>query len=194
MQALRDLLQPERLTAIVEVGVAENEAPPYQRMFDEGLCSVDTLGTNQALVGPLDLLKITGSDNIRINRLSMGTEKVAVHVDVSFFPTHTFGPVDTELRRLGFLAHCFTDCVLTPIVSETAVPHPDPHQLGQAGLFYVRDFTRPMYVEQWKHLALLAHHVCGSYDLAMHAVSALAKLRAVEADAPLRYQRTLVMP
>lgn len=42
MLALRDLLNPERMTAIVETGVAEDEAPPYQRMLDEGLCTVTT--------------------------------------------------------------------------------------------------------------------------------------------------------
>lgn len=174
MPSLRDLLAPERLTAIVETGVAEDEAPPYQRMLDEGLCEVRVAGdrADPRWHGPIDLLKITGPN--RGEALKAGPDKVAIHVSVSFFPIYTFGTIDAELRSQSFIAHCFADCVLMPILSETAVPHPDPHQLSLADIFYVRDFTKPMSAEQWKHLALLAHHVLGSYDLAMYAVTQVA--------------------
>lgn len=193
MQALRDLLKPERLTAIVETGVAEDEKPPYQRMLDEGLCEARVADANDRLdlqwFGPIDLLKITGSN--RGEALAAGEDKVAVHVSVSFFPIYTFGEIDAELRRQGFILHCFADCVLTPILADTSIPHPDPHQLSLADLFYVRDFTRDMAPEQWKQLAMIAHHICGSYDLAMLAVKQLAKSGAISSEAPAQYQRIL---
>lgn len=191
MQALRDLLKPERLTAIVETGVTEDEKPPYQRMLDEGLCEVRVAGDSQdsQWFGPVDLLKVTGAH--RGEALEAGKDKVAVHVSVSFFPIYTFGKIDARLRDLGFIAHCFADCVLTPILSGTAIPYPDPHQLSLADLFYVRDFTREMGPEQWKQLAMIAHHVCGSYDLAMLAVERLAKDGVIDNDAPAAYRRIL---
>lgn len=189
MQALRDLLKPERLTAIVETGVGKDEAPPYQRMMDEGLCSVHVLTEADPVCGPIDLLKITGPNHGEA--LTAGADKVAVHTSTSFYPINTFSKIDGQLRDMGFILHCFADCVLTPILCKTAVPHPDPHQLSLADIFYVRDFTKPMDPEQWKHLALLAHHVCGSYDLAMHAVTALAAQGALAADAPAQYRTIL---
>lgn len=189
---LRDILQPKRLTAIVETGVDKDEAPPYQRMLDEGLCTARNASPDTvAAIVPLDLLKITGPE-FDLGLLGAGPDKVAVHTSVSFFPKSTFGVVDGALRCQGFIAHCFADCYLTPIVSETTVPHPDPHQLGSADIFYVRDFLGPgIAAEQWKHLALLAHHVCGSFDLAMHAVTVLAKGGAIAPDAPAQYRKVL---
>lgn len=192
MQALRDLLKPERITAIVDVGAAGLEgSPPYQRMLDEGLCTAVSpdLDDNQAFYD-IDLLKITGRCD-REGILRAGRDKVAVQTHVSFFPDYTFGAIDAELRALGFILHCFADSYVMSIVSATPVPHPDPHQIMQSDVLYVRDFSKPMAVEQWKQLALLAHHVAGSYDLAMHAVSQLAKGGAVAADAPAQYQRIL---
>ena len=192
MLALRDLLNPQRLTAVVETGVADDAASPYQRMLDEGLCSAQTARPAAVMaITPIDLLKIAGWE-FDLDVLRAGPDKVAVHASVSFFPKSTLAAVDSALRAEGFLAHCFADCTLTPIVSETSIPHPDPHQLMHADLFYVRDFLAPgIAAEQWKHLALLAHHVCGSFDLTMHAVTVLAKGGAIAPDAPAQYRRIL---
>lgn len=192
MQALRDLLKPERMTAIVDVVGSEVEGnPPYQRMLDEGVCTAITITPKD--VRPAqdpDLLKITGPCEMT-GMLGTWPDKVAAQVHVSFFPEYTFGKIDRELRRLGFILHCFADSYVAPILSGTSIPHPDPHQIAQSDLFYVRDFTKPMLVEQWKHLALIAHHVCGSFDLAMYAVHRLAALGAIPSDAPASYRRIL---
>lgn len=192
MQGLSDLLKPERLTAIVDViGTAElNGSPPYQRMLDEGVCTAVTVARDADPDGPIDLLKITG-ESPTIPLLGLGADKVAVHTATSFFPDYTFGDIDAELRRQGFVAHCFADCYLTSIGTEIKIPHPDPHQLAMADLFYVRDFRKPMLPEQWKHLALIAHHICGSYDLAMHAVCVLARQDEIANDAGNTYQHIL---
>lgn len=197
MLALRDLLNPSRMTAIVDVGGAYLQGnPPYQRMLDEGVCTaemIDPIGQEIFSHNP-DLLKITGSampPDVVLQVLHAGKDKVAAHVSASFFPEYTFGPLDRGLRELGLILHCFADCYITSIQSAGTIPHPDPHQIAQADLFYVKDFSKPMDVEQWKHLAMLAHHVCGSYDLAMHAVSELAKAGAIPEDGAAQYQRIL---
>ena len=197
MQALRDLLKPERLTAIVDIGGADLQGkPPYQRMLDEGMCTADAIAFNihtydpqQSPLDIVDLLKITG--DFPLSLLQAGPDKVAAHVSTAFFPTYSFGPVDAAMREMGFILHCFADCYIVPVLSKINVPHPDPHQIAQVDLFYVRDFTQDMGVEQWKHLAMLAHHVCGSYDLAMLAVSKLSENGAIDGDAPARYRRIL---
>jgi hypothetical protein len=68
-------------------------------------------------------------------------------------------------------------------------PRAGLNQLLEADLVYVRDFSRieNMDGEQWKHLALIAHHCYGSYDLALRAVISAAQLGAIPADAPERY-------
>jgi hypothetical protein len=60
-------------------------------------------------------------------------------------------------------------------------------------MVYVRDISRPdqMSVEQWKHLALVAHHCYGSYDLALKALVTLMELGAVPQDATQRYLASL---
>lgn len=192
MQTLRDIILPKRLTAIVETGALQDEAPPYQRMLDLGLCTVRKASLEEvADVAPIDLLKITGSD-FDLSVLRAGPDKVAVHTSVSFFPKYTLGDVDSALRAAGFIAHCFADCSLTPIITEVSIPNNDPHQLAAADIFYVRDYLSPgIAAEQWKHTAMLAHYVTGSFDLAMHAVIVLAKGGAIPMAAPEQYRALL---
>lgn len=59
----------------------------------------------------------------------------------------------------------------------------------EADIVYVRDFGHPesMTDEQLKQLALVAHHVYGSTDLAYHCLSVLVTRNAAAPDAPNRY-------
>jgi hypothetical protein len=72
-------------------------------------------------------------------------------------------------------------------------PNRGIRQLLETDMVYVRDFTRPgnMSAEQWKHLALVAHHCYGSYDLALKAILSLIQLGAVPSDANRRYLASL---
>jgi hypothetical protein len=45
--------------------------------------------------------------------------------------------------------------------------------------------------EQWKHLALIAHHCYGSVDLAHRAIAAAARIGTLPPDAPDRYLKVL---
>jgi hypothetical protein len=60
-------------------------------------------------------------------------------------------------------------------------------------MVYVKDFSRPgnMSAEQWKHLALVAHHCYGSYDLVLKAIITLIEMGAVAGDANKRYLASL---
>ncbi len=120
---------------------------------------------------------------------------VMVMTEMSFVTLYenqpVMGRVDLALRAHGFVPHCFAGATCWPILTEVRVPKIEPHQVLEADLVYVRDFTKPMANEQWKQLAMLAHHVCASYDLAMLAVEMLSKSGAIPADATVTYRKML---
>jgi FkbM family methyltransferase len=124
---------------------------------------------------------------------------VAVQTEVSFMPLYrdqpTFGAVDTWLRAIGFVPHCFTEMKLRPLAPMVLEGNPQQgvRQLLEADIVYVRDFTRVenMNAEQWKHLALIAHHCYDSIDLALRAIMAATRLGAARQDAPEQYMKIL---
>ncbi len=194
MLALYNLLRPERLTAVVDIVSAfkVDDNPPYQRMLAERACSLTTFPVVEPIPPstPLDLLKITGLV-ATAGLLRAGPNKVAAQVTAAFFPRYTFGEIDSALREAGLILHCFAEACIAPVLTNVPVPNPDPHQFAQADVIYIRDITRPMSVEQWKHLALIAHHVCGSFDVAMYCIAKLVALDVVPADSETQYQSML---
>lgn len=267
MRALYDLLQPSRLTSIVDIGANPIDAPPvYTRMLEEGLCTVAAIdpqgpeiahpsvrtlrhivgdGTEQTIYvaqsqGMTSLLPISKvraglfpkmlewgeakyrspaktvrfddiDDIVEVDFLKMdiqGSEKdvltygrrklanaVMIVTEMSFVPLYQgqwcFGRMDTELRQMGFLPHCFAEAKVWPIATDHPIPQTDPHQLLECDMVYVRDITLMHSAEQWKHMALAAHHICGSFDLAMRAIGELAKMEAVSPSAPEQYRQML---
>jgi FkbM family methyltransferase len=146
----------------------------------------------------IDFLKmdVQGSeiDVFRSGRVKLA-KTVAIMTEVSFVTLYkgqpAFGDVDSELRRRGFIPHCFVEAKTWPIATKTKVPNADPHQLLEADLLYVADYSRPMAAEQWKHLAMIAHHVCGSFDLAMFAIERLVEMEAIALSATDQYRKIL---
>jgi len=126
-------------------------------------------------------------------------DTVAIQTEVSFVPLYkdqpTFGDMDLALRNIGFLPHSVTGTKIWPIAPMVVGDQPNRgiRQLLETDMVYVRDFTHPenMSVEQWKHLALVAHHCYGSYDLVLKAILTLMQLGAVPADANRRYLASL---
>jgi len=126
-------------------------------------------------------------------------DTVVIQTEVSFVPLYmnqpSFGDMDLALRGLGFLPHSVTGTKIWPISPMVVgdAPNRGIRQLLETDMVYVRDFTRAdaMSAEQWKHLALVAHHCYGSYDLALKAILALMQLGAVPADANRRYLASL---
>ena len=131
-----------------------------------------------------------------VNKLS---QAVAIQTEVSFVALYqgqpTLGEVDVELRRQGFIPHCFAAVKRWPIAP--CVVNNDPrkplHQLLEADMVYVRDFSRPdgLSDEQLKHLALIAHYGYGSYDLALRCVMLLEQRGTLETGAQQQYLRML---
>lgn len=125
---------------------------------------------------------------------------VAVQTEVSFVPLYegqpTFGDVDQELRAQGFLPHALPALKrwsIAPVVINDDVRQP-LNQLLEADVVYVRDFTHPEQLsgEQLRHLALIAHHVYSSYDLAHLCVAELSTRGDLPPSAPGDYLTQLV--
>jgi len=126
-------------------------------------------------------------------------DTVVIQTEVSFVPLYmnqpSFGDMDLALRGLGFLPHSVTGTKIWPISPMVVgdAPNRGIRQLLETDMVYVRDFTRAdaMSAEQWKHLALVAHHCYGSYDLALKAILTLMQMGAVPEDANKRYLASL---
>jgi FkbM family methyltransferase len=147
-----------------------------------------------AEITAMDFLKmdIQGSelDVIRHGRERL-KQAVCLQVEVSFVTLYegqpAFGEIDTELRQMGFMPHCFQAVKMWPI-APTVIgdnPHKALRQLLEADIVYVRDFSQRenMSAEQWKQLALIAHHIYGSVDLAARAISMAEELGAAPENA-----------
>ena len=155
-----------------------------------------------AEIGHLDFLKMDVQGAER-EVLAHGRGKLAgtvvVQTEVSFVPLYkhqpSFGEIDLALRALGFLPHCVTGTKIWPLSPMVVGNQPNRgiRQLLETDMVYVRDFLRTenMSAEQWKHLAMVAHHCYRSYDLALKAILTLMQMGAVPQDANTRYLASL---
>jgi hypothetical protein len=155
-----------------------------------------------AEIGHLDFLKMDVQGAER-EVLAHGRGKLAgtvvVQTEVSFVPLYkhqpSFGEIDLALRALGFLPHCVTGTKIWPLSPMVVGNQPNRgiRQLLETDMVYVRDFSRTenMSAEQWKHLAMVAHHCYRSYDLALKAILTLMQMGAVPQDANTRYLASL---
>lgn len=161
--------------------------------------TVDVVSLDDAdEVSHIDLLcmDVQGSE---LDVLISGRRKLrraaAIITEVSFMPLYrgqwTFANTDETLRGRGFVPHCFAAAKVWPVATKTPVPNIDPHQLLEADMVYVRDTCQPVDVETLKHMALIAHHVCGSFDLAMLCVENLSDRGALPQAAPSQYRQML---
>ena len=150
-----------------------------------------------AEIDALDLLKIDiqGSELAVFRHGSARLSRaVAVQTEVSFVALYenqpVFGDIDLELRSHGFIPHMFS-AINKKMIAPMLGPNPAAaiNQLVEADVVYVRDFIHPerMDNEQLKHLALIAHHCYGSFDLALNCIHHLAVRGAVTPEAKNRY-------
>jgi FkbM family methyltransferase len=149
-------------------------------------------------LAPIDFLKmdVQGSElSILINGRTKLARCVAVQTEVSFITLYknqpTFGDVDRELRRQGFIPHRFSNIknwLIAPTIRPGEAPYPF-HQLLEADIIYIRDIIHPeaMDSEQIAKLAVLAHLVFDSPDLAVRCLLELQRRKAVEPNAIERY-------
>jgi FkbM family methyltransferase len=151
-----------------------------------------------AEIDHLDFLKIDVQGGelaiFRSGRLRLGSA-VALQTEVSFMPLYknqpVYGDIDLALRGLGFVPHMFAHInkrMILPLHNAES-PGAVMNQLLEADVVYVRDFTFPerMSEEQLKHLAMIAHHCYGSYDLAANCIHHLAQRGASPSDGVGKY-------
>lgn len=150
-----------------------------------------------AEIGAVDFLKMD-VQGAELMILQNGREHlkdiVAIQTEVSFIALYQdqppFGLIDSELRRSGFVPHSLAAVnkrMIAPMVGST--PFVGFNRLLEADIIYVRDFMNPdrMSPEQLKHLAVIAHHCYGSFDLAANCLYHLARVGAVRSDAVTQY-------
>ena len=175
-------------------GTVKHQIPVTTRKLDD-----------VAEIAHLDFLKMDVQGAER-TVLAHGRAKLAdtvmIQTEVSFVPLYqgqpVFGEIDLALRELGFLPHCVTGTKIWPISPMVVGDQPNRgiRQLLETDMVYVKDFSRPqnMSAEQWKHLALVAHHCYGSYDLALKAIVTLIEMGAVPDGSNKRYLASLRKP
>jgi FkbM family methyltransferase len=155
-----------------------------------------------AEIARMDFLKmdVQGSERAVLNHgRARLKDAVVVQTEVSFVPLYqdqpVFGEIDLLLREAGFIPHSVTGTKLWPIAPMVVgeAPNRGIRQLLETDMVYVRDFSRAenMTAEQWKHLALVAHHCYGSYDLVLKSIVTLIQMGALTDDAGKRYLATL---
>ncbi len=127
------------------------------------------------------------------------SDAIAIQVEVSFMalyrdqPGH--GEVDIELRAQGFVPHCFAAVKRWPI-APLVVGNNDRQPLNQlleADIVYMRDIRKPEALdqEQLKHLALVAHHCYGSFDLAVRCLWLLEQRGLLDKEDRMKYLGSL---
>jgi FkbM family methyltransferase len=124
---------------------------------------------------------------------------VAIQVEVSFVTLYenqpTLGDIDIELRRQGFIPHCFAAVkkwVIAPCILNNN-PRQPLNQLLEADIVYVRDFSKPelMSDEQLKQLAIVAHYCYGSHDLALRCIMNLEKRKTLALGSQTQYLKII---
>ncbi|HXA47152.1 MAG TPA: FkbM family methyltransferase, partial [Burkholderiaceae bacterium] len=125
------------------------------------------------------------------NGVNQLAQAVVVQAEVSFVPLYvnqpSIGHIDLEMRKQGFIPHCFASMDKRPIAP--CMVNNDPHQavnqLLEADIVYVRDFSHPELLsdEQLKQMALIVQQCYGSFDLAMRCVMILEQRQALKPEA-----------
>ena len=149
----------------------------------------------------LDFLKldVQGSE---LNVLRSGQAKLAhavvIQTEVSFIPIYRnqppLGAIDAQLRGMGFLPYGFAEMKSWPLSSALAKGYEANESwqpMIEGDLVYIRDFTRAENLtgEQWKHLALIAHHCYGATDLVLHALNMAIVMGAIGSEARALYMK-----
>lgn len=120
---------------------------------------------------------------------------VAIHTEVSFITLYegqpSFGDIDLELRKQGFVPHAIAALKKWPIAPcvVNGNPRQPLNQVIEADMVYVRDISRPALLsdEQLKQIALIAHHCYGSFDLALRCIVLLEQRKVLPTGAQRAY-------
>lgn len=199
LPGMTSLLLPDQnvlshFAKFAEWGSVVSEHPVQTRRLDD-----------VAEIQDLDFLKIDvqGSELAVFGSARQKLKQaVVIQTEVSFLCLYkdqpTFGDIDAELRKQGFVPHAFTAVkqrMIAPL-SDPSNPHAAMNQLLEADIVYVRNFMRPadMTVEQLKHLAMISHHCYRSFDLAANCLHQLIARRAIPDQSIHDYMASIQLP
>jgi FkbM family methyltransferase len=163
--------------------VVQQKVPVQTRRLDD-LAEIPAIDMLKIDVQGAELLVFKGAEE-KLKRA------VAIHTEVCFLHLYKnqplFGDVDVDLRGRGFIPHHIHHInrrTILPAYSEGA-PNSALNQVLFADIIYVRDFTKQELIdnEQFKHLAMIAHHCYQSHDLVIHCLARLAGRNAVPPNA-----------
>ncbi|WP_395488900.1 FkbM family methyltransferase [Cedecea davisae] len=130
----------------------------------------------------IDLLKmdVQGSElSILQHGVDTLRNTLVVQLEVSFLPLYlgqpSFGDIDLEMRRQGFLPHCIAaqkNMFLYPVSHCGDKP---ANQLLEMDMVYVKDFTdmSVFTAEQLKQMAIIMHYCYGSVDMVIRCIHSL---------------------
>ena len=147
---------------------------------------------------PIDFLKmdIQGAELMVLKSGAQALSRcVAVQLEVSFVPLYenqpAFGEIDVWMRAQGFAPHCFTEVKtwsIRPTIRGGDFRAPF-NQLLEADIVYMRDpvETVKLSSDQLGIMALVAHYVYASTDLAIHCLLELERRAAVAPDPVARF-------
>lgn len=199
LPGMTSLLLPDQnvlshFAKFAEWGSVVSEHPVQTRRLDD-----------IAEIQHLDLLKIDvqGSELAVFGSARQKLKQaVVIQTEVPFLCLYkdqpTFGDIDGELRKQGFVPHAFTAVkqrMIAPL-SDPSNPHAAMNQLLEADIVYVRNFMRPadMTVEQLKHLAMISHHCYRSFDLAANCIHHLIARKAIPDQSIDDYMASIQLP
>jgi FkbM family methyltransferase len=170
-----------------EWSVVQQRVPVQTRRLDD-LAEIAAMDMLKIDVQGAELMVFKGAEE-KLKRA------VAIHTEVCFLELYKnqplFGDVDVDLRSRGFIPHHLHHVnrrTILPTFSEGS-PNSALNQVLFADIIYVRDFTKQALMddEQFKHLALVAHHCYQSLDLVVHCLARLAGRNAIASDAVAQF-------
>jgi hypothetical protein len=198
-EAVRDLALPNQTVLPFALGDGEERSvwsgahPAEPRVLETfgwlaqpsgDVLTVATRKLDDIAQAPIDLLRIdlrhADLAAFRYGRATLAAA-VAVQARIALIAVHpdqpSLGEFDLAARAVGLVPHAITTVERTGMApwGETL------HQVSEAEVVYVRDFTRPelMSDDQLTQLALISHHCWGSHDLALRCLLQLEMRGAV---------------
>ena len=197
-------IAPTGMTSLLEPDAASYgfytvfAQPPFSPVCDRPSQWIDTRRLDDVdELDRVDFLKID-VQGAELLVLQNGREKLkdcsVVQIEAPFVRLYkgqpSFGELDAELSRQGFMVHGFASLKRLPIapysVSGAGV---GINQLVDLDMIYIRDLIHPERVtdRQLVLTAVIADVCYGSYDLALRCAVILARRGQCPADLPRRY-------
>jgi FkbM family methyltransferase len=151
-------------------------------------------------VQSIDLLKIDiqgGELAVFSNARKKLAHAVFIDTEVSYMPLYedqpSFGDVDIELRRQGFVIHRFGEShyAIVPPMRLNDNPWIALHQVLDGDVIYIRDYRDDANLDddQLKQMAMIAHALYQSWDIACRCIGLLMRRKTIAGNSMEAYLR-----